>query len=247
MNILKYIIKKWREIALFLVILFLAILVYRNTSLKQELSFKTHNIEVLTDSLHSWKTKEGEWLFEKGLIITENKESLEKLTSLKNSEIKQLEKELSSKLLLISQLTGEIDLLKNNIKELEVSLEEGKDSLEYKLKFNFNDSWRTIEGYTLLQSYEKPISFNTYLTKDIINLNLKTGLTQDFHIFITSDCPYININSIDGAIIDPSKFSSTERPKRWYFGPVAGYGYNIGPNKFGIFLGFGIGYGIVRW
>ena len=57
-------------------------------------------------------------------------------------------------------------------------------------------------------------------------LPLKVGITEDYTIFVTSPNPYFKASSIEGAVIDGSKFA--KKPSRWTFSVYGGFGAQYG-------------------
>lgn len=190
--------------------------ILRSERLNRESKNWKHNYQVLQDSVRVINTKYGEVLYENNSLIIEKKE-LNDALGISKKQVKDYEKKLNASLAYISKLEAAL-AVKDTIKITEVV----KDSTgNYQLKYA--DKWLSF-GETLHVG-EKNWA-DVYDIK--MDVPLKVGLTDDYKIFVTSPNPYFNVTSIDGAVIDGSKFAP--KPKRF---------------SFGLYGGFGVGYGIV--
>ena len=135
-------------------------------------------------------------------------------------------------------------MLNDKIKELSGDIT--KDSVGYNINFSFEDKFRELAGYTYIISDSEPTSFKTFLTKDLIHLSLKTGITDDYRIFVETDNPYVKINNIEGAIVDKNLWSDKYK-KRNNFSLNISVGYGTDFAKFHPFVGIGIGYNLINF
>ena len=94
--------------------------------------------------------------------------------------------------------------------------------------------------------------FNTTLTNIYIPVDLTVDLIESgkqLKFIARSDNPFVKINDINGAVIDPTKSSvikSRFKQKKWHIGPQLGFGLTS-EMKFRPYVGIGIGYGIINF
>lgn len=223
-----------------------------NRNQKAEIAIANQNITALNDSLIISKTKNGNLIADKGVLIAE-KDNLYQLNSELAEEVKKIK--------------GDVVRLTNTVIELSnqnpIILDDtifmlGNDSILVKWqkheqfdKYNF----RTIMGETLLQridSNTNTYNSNTILTTNSIGLSLTTGLREingKLRIFVTSAYPGFSVTKLNGAEIDPKDNpiykNFVEKKKPWGIGVQVGYGFN---NK-GVspFVGVGVSYNFIRF
>jgi hypothetical protein len=210
-------------------------LVAYNQDLRKSNNNWKHNYEVLQDSVEVIQTKYGETLYENGSLIIEKKE-LEDALDISKKQIKDYEKKLNSDLAYIAKLEAQLSV-KDTIKVTEVVYE----PLSNSYTMHYNDNWLSFGEIFSLKNPEKP-TLNVFDIK--MNVPLKVGITDDYHIFVTSPNPYFNVSSIEGAVIDGSQFAP--KKQRWVFGIYMGIGGQYGLiNKqldFGPQVGAGVGF-----
>lgn len=185
------------------------------------------NWVAVNDTLEQLQLKNGDLLYEKSVYILKENE-LNKQLDISNSEIKDLKKKLNSSLAYISELEGSIHI---------DTIWHTRDSISYidsTHYFTFNDQYIYIHGY-----HRDSI---TTLTDINIPLKLNVGLTDNKQVFATTNNPYVNITSLNGAIID----GSILEPKKsrishgLTFGLGVGYGIFNKKFDFGPYIGYGL-------
>ena len=78
-------------------------------SKKKDLNVSNHNIEVLTDTITTYKMRNGELMEAKKSLILDLNE-LQKYTSIKESEVKEIQKKLDNKVAYIAKLESGISI-----------------------------------------------------------------------------------------------------------------------------------------
>ena len=197
-----------------------------------------------TDSLFIYKNKIKEVYKEKEIYVQTIKDLKNKNTLLANEVNK-----LKDNPVVVTQTELKVKLDTVYAKSDTIIIEPN-DSL-YKLKWSKEDNqYYCIKGQTDVKS-----DFSKFETQ-ITNLELSTNLTLDIieknntlQIIGKTDNPYVNIMSMDGVVLDPSKnplLKKYYKQKKWSIGPSIGVGItkdkNISP-----YIGIGLQYGIIRF
>lgn len=238
--------KYWKDMLLIILVIITTSFIMSTSCTKQKLDTAENNISALTDTLSTYKLKNGELLYEKQGYIAE-KEQLSTFIGVQESEIKELEKKLNSAVSTIAKLKQEVKV--DTLKLID-SVYIYDD--EIRNDFSFSDSWLSLSGTTIY----KDCKFSTSLNNLSMDVPLKIGTTKDNSWFVTTENPYVSFSSIEGASIEKAK------PKRFSIGIHAGaglsYGYGIsGANDgfvrsgwfFGpsIHIGFGVTYKLIEF
>jgi len=100
----------------------------------------------------------------------------------------------------------------------------------------------------------KVINYSSILSNLKISTKLYLSITDSpkdkkLHINARTDFPNLEINSVQGFVIDPQKndlIKSYFPPKRWGIGPIVGYGLSTG-FKPSVFVGLGLQYNFIRF
>lgn len=221
------------------------------------------NIAALTDSVRTYKAKNGDLVFEKNSLITSSKD-LEKLNTGLANEVKYLK---DHPVVVIKEV---IKIMHDTIR---VPIHLGgkgtwnADSTVFTQPFEWNHdtvfsigNTRKIHGSfscsadTCFHLAASPMTID----KDEFNLAIITGLTENkdkkLEIFVKSNYPNFSVSTIDGALIDPTESSVIKKffpPKRWSVGPYLGYGVYFDPLSIkagsGITIGVSVSYGLIQW
>lgn len=221
------------EALLFLCIIS-GILVYKN----EKIDDLDQNFKASQNELYQLELKNRDVITVRDLYIIKEKELLE-LLDIKNDEIKDLKKKLNSSINYIADIESQI-----NVDTITII----KDSISYLTPsivtsdFCYYDEWLHFNGSSTmnLETDKNEVIINNL----DMNIPIRTGLTDDYQIFIQSDNPYVEFSSIEGAVIDKSKLNP--KKDRWNFGIQLGIGtqYGIINNSFdvGPYLGVGVQY-----
>lgn len=200
-------------------ILFIGILVGINSFYNRKVYTLDQNLKASRDSIEVVQLRNGNLLIERDAYILKNKE-LEEVLNITKKERKDLEIKLNDKISYISKIESNI---KRDTIEIKDTVIINKDT-SIDIKFGYNDDWMSFSGGT----YYKDGKSTTSIFDININTPLKVGLTDNYTIFVESENPYLNINNIEGAVIDRSRIHP--KPKKW---------------SFSIYGGFGVGYGLI--
>lgn len=212
---MKTILSHWKE-CLILILFFICIaLTMSTTCTRQDLNKAETNLKALTDTLHTYKLKNGELMYEKQGFITE-KDELEKYIGVKENEVKEIEKQLKSALATIAKLRAEVHIDTIHTKDSVVLLPDST----FQCYFNYDDTWLSLDGVTSI--YLDPFNSHTIVNSISMEVPLKIGTTKDDRWFVTSENPYVSFTSVEGANLDKAK------PKRWSLGFQIGVGGIVG-------------------
>ena len=184
----------------------------------------TNNIEAFTDSITTYKSKNGELVASKTMIEG------------KFNDLKKINSELYEKIKAMS-IGGEPDHIvhTNNtiVNELHDTLLIVKDSVA---NFNFENSYRALSGTI----HTNKDSLNLSITKDEVYFDY-TVVLKDNKVWLSSSNPYVKYNKITGLTLP------TQKQKRWGIGPAITTGYDPANNKISMMLGVSLSYHIFKW
>lgn len=219
------------------------------------------NMSALNDSIRSYKAKNGQLIFEKAAFISENG-SLKSLNKDLADEVKNLK---DNPVVVIKTKT----VIKTDTVKVPVySSSPGTwNSGTFTKNFDWSINQRFSEGNYRELSGDFDVSVDsTYqlsvselrINKDELGISFTTGLTENtqglLEIFVKSDYPGFSPESLDGALIDPSKSKVLKKyfpPKRWALGLYAGYGVYVDPIQVrtgtGAQVGIGVQYNLIQW
>lgn len=214
-------------------VIFTCICVGMKSCSDREIEILEQNLSASRDSLVISEMKNGDLLYEKQSYILKT-EQLQEYLDINEKEIKELKKQLDSKISYISKLeakveTGPIIIYKDSVIYK-------NDSIE--TSFDYDNKWLSFNGSTTITGNKSITNINNIY----IPTPLEVGLTDDYNIFVKSKNPLLTITDIEGAIIEGSKLKP--KPKRFSHGLQlgAGVGYGLIHNKFDIvvYAGYGI-------
>ena len=192
-------------------VIVIIVLLMNTTCTNRRLDIVKNNIAAMTDTLHAYKLKNGELMYEKQGFITKVGE-LEEVIGIKEKEIKDIEKQLKSAVSTIAKLEGQMRV---DSVVMHDSIAVLPDSTA-RIFFDYTDSWLSLDGVT---NYNlKYNTSSTMLNCMQMMVPLKVGTTEDDKWFATTPNPYIQFTSIEGANISKSS------PKRWSIGVQGGLG-----------------------
>ena len=187
------------------------VLIMSTTCAHNKLDIAENNLKALNDTLHTYVLKNGELMYEKQGFIAE-KAQLEQYIGVKEQEVKEIEKKLKSALATIAKLRAEVNI--DTIHTVD-SVTVLPDST-YQCHFNYGDRWLSLNGVTSV--HLDPFNSHTIINNINMEVPLKVGTTKDNQWFVTSENPYVQFTSVEGANLEKAK------PKRWSFGIQGGLG-----------------------
>ena len=201
----------WKNILLMVSFLVIIALIMSTTCARRDLSIIETNLKAKNDTLHTYKLKNGELMYEKQGYILKIDE-LEENIGITKKEAKELEKKLKSALATIAKLEGQVRV---DTVQMHDSIYVTPDSV-YHNNFNYNDKWISLDGTSDFKF--DPFDVTTRINGITMDVPLKVGTTKDDKWFVTSENPYVSFSSVEGANIDKAK------PKRWSVGVQMGLG-----------------------
>ena len=217
-----------KDVLYILIIIGLGWLLWTNHSNinKLEDQYK-NNVKAFTDTVSYYKSKTGELVAYKTAFECDIKE-LEKLNESLHAEIKDLK--IKNDILSGMHVSG-----KGENPLVDTVFIVRKDSIYngFKHNFNFNNEWRTLEGYV---SYI-PDSLGVNITKDETYFDYTLVLDENNNIYIKSSNPYIKYNEFTGFII-PEK----PKMKKFAWTIYSNLEYNFKVNKLKPIIGTELNY-----
>ena len=218
--------------------LFLFIMTMMNRCNSEKVDVLETNIIGYRDSLKTVKLKNGELISYKQSLILTN-EALREELDLSKSEIKDLEKQLDSKIAQVNKLHAMLEM-KDTVFMKDDTVYVNSDSTSTKI-FKWSDNWTeltaNVTGTSIIKS-------NLALYDFKVKVPLEFGITEDYKVWAKSPNPYLIIEDISSATV----YGSTIYPKkkRWSCGLQAGFGagYDVISKHFtvGPYAGIGVEY-----
>ena len=182
---------------------------------KEQKSILEQNYKAARDTIEVLQMKNGNLLYEKSLYILNEKELTSQL-NIAQEDIKDLKKKLNGALSSLTDIRGTISydtivIPGDTIRIIEPNI--------YSHKFHYGDPWLNLSGETVIN--------NNLATTSIYNItvpvDLRIGTTNDKKFFVETKNPYLQINSIEGAVLE-----STTKKSHWGFGLGIGFGLQYG-------------------
>lgn len=204
--------KHWKDALLVVFSLVCIALIMSTTCANRKNNVLENNISALNDTVKTYQLKNGELMYEKQGFIAEKKE-LEQYIGVKEKEVKDIEKKLGAALATISKLEGQISV---DTLPMQDSITHIQDTTI--IHFYYSDSWLKMDGTTI---YKDPFVCTT-LNSLNMRVPVKVGTSVDNQWFVTTDNPYVQFTSIEGANLEKAK------PKRWTIGVQGGVGGFVG-------------------
>lgn len=181
-----------------------------------------NNITALTDSVHFYKSKSGDLVAEKTLLLGDmntlklaNKELADKIEDMKLHNPQQV-------------VYVETEII-NDVHDT-VWVVESLDSI-VKKDFNFDNEWRVLNGFVMLD--DKDLSLSIENDKVLVNYTLAI---KDNKVYVMSDNPYVKYNEIQGITLP-----KTRKNFSIGIGPAISYGWWPGMSKPSPFFGVSAG------
>jgi len=222
------------------------------------------NISALKDSVRTYKTRNGDLVFEKSSLLVESGD-LKKYNKDLAKELKDIKDNPIYVAKIVTKLVHDTMYLEPKVDTAGITF--NADSTVKSIPFTWGDTaiyapdnYRQLAGKYII-SVETNLNVTTKnfsITNDELGFSLTTGLTENkddlLEIFIKSPYPGFKPSKIDGALINPRESDVIKKffpPKRWSIGPYVGYGGYVDPSKgtagTGINAGVSISYGVFQW
>ena len=181
-----------------------------------------NNITALTDSVHFYKSKSGDLVAEKTLLLGDmntlklaNKELADQIEDMKLHNPQQV-------------VYVETEII-NDVHDT-VWVVESLDSI-VKKDFNFDNEWRVLNGFVMLD--DKDLSLSIENDKVLVNYTLAI---KDNKVYVMSDNPYVKYNEIQGITLPKTRKNFSVG-----IGPAISYGWWPGMSKPSPFFGVSAG------
>lgn len=217
-------IKKYKTQIILIVLLVLAILFGINQAVAKKNARKQgeNNIIALTDSVHFYKSKSGDLVAEKTLLLGD-------INTLKLAN-KELADEIEDMKLHNPQQVVYIETVVTNTVHDTAWLVDENDTLIQKA-FDFSDQWRTLTGSIKFKANN--LSLNIDNDKVFVNYTLAI---KDNKVYIKSDNPYVTYDNIQGLTLPKTKKNFSLG-----VGPTISYGWWPGMQKPSPYVGISLG------
>ena len=217
-----------KDVLYILIIIGLCWLLWINYSNMNKLEDQyKNNVEALKDTVSYYKSKTGELVATKTAFECDIKE-LEKLNESLHAEIKDLK--IKNDVLLGMHVSGKVE---NPSVDTVFIVKQDSIYKGFKHNFNFNNDWRTLEGYVAYI----PDSLGVNITKDEIYFDYTLALDEKNNIYIKSSNPYVKYNEFTGFVI-PEK----PKPKKFELAIYANLEYKFKLNKLAPIIGTELNY-----
>lgn len=209
-------------IALIIVMVCLAITSMRScTNQVNENKLLEHNIEAITSDTEYYRGKNNELIAKQQILIADMdalKVANEDLYArLRSMEIKNADQALRIEGLINNPRRDTVWQVNNDTVYID-------RAINITRQFDFSDKFRTLQGDVFLSDGNLGLNIN----KDIIRFDY-TAAFRDGQLYITSDNPYVQYNSITGVQ------TPKQKKKRWNVGIYGGFGvhYDMPSKRFG--------------
>jgi hypothetical protein len=184
-----------------------------------KLDTSEQNLKAARGHIEQVELKNGELLSSRdSYIATIN--DLEELLDITKQEVKDIQRQLDSKVAYISKIESEVRV---------EYIETVRDSIIYVNSdpniatsiFRYNNKWVDLVGRNEF-IFGEQFDYKTTIESLSMDVPLNVGLTNDYQIFVKTPNPYVSFSSIDGAVIDNSILKP--RKKRFNWGLQMGFG-----------------------
>lgn len=206
---------------------------------KHDLNVSNHNIEALTDTITTYKMRNGELMEAKKSLILDLDE-LQRYTSIKESEVKEIQRKLDKKVEYIAKLESGVTIENVQVRVDSVIV---KDTSTYQCHFSDSTQYYAVAGFTEVDT--RTDTARAVINEISVPTNLTVGLTKDdWTIFVKSDNPYMHITSIEGAKLEKRDY---QKKPRFVIsiGVNGGVQYDFIQRQFGVGVNAGIHVGYV--
>lgn len=200
-------------------IIFIAIIAAVWGIYNNKLDTSEQNLKAARGHIEQVELKNGELMSSRdSYIATIN--DLEELLDITKQEVKDIQRQLDSKVAYISKIESEVRV---------EYIETVRDSIIYvnsdpniaTSTFRYNNKWVDLVGRNEF-TFGEQFDYKTTIESLSVDVPLNVGLTNDYQIFVKTPNPYVSFSSIDGAVIDNSVLKP--RKKRFNWGLQLGFG-----------------------
>jgi hypothetical protein len=199
-------------------IIFIAIITAVWGIYNNKLDTSEQNLKAARGHIEQVELKNGELMSSRdSYIATIN--DLEELLDITKQEVKDIQRQLDSKVAYISKIESEVRV---------EYIETVRDSIIYvnsdpnvaTSTFRYNNKWVDLVGRNEF-TFGEQFDYKTTIESLSMDVPLNVGLTNDYQIFVKTPNPYVSFSSIEGAVIDNSVLKP--RNKRFNWGLQMGF------------------------
>ena len=200
-------------------IIFIAIIAAVWGIYNNKLDTSEQNLKAARGHIEQVELKNGELMSSRdSYVATIN--DLEELLDITKQEVKDIQRQLDSKVAYISKIESEVRV---------EYIETVRDSIIYvnsdpniaTSTFRYNNKWVDLVGRNEF-NFGEQFDYKTTIESLSVNVPLNVGLTNDYQIFVKTPNPYVSFSNIDGAVIDNSILKP--RKKKFNWGLQMGFG-----------------------
>ena len=224
---IKNVLKTLIYVTIGLVIGFIATTVHKNDAI----DILEQNLRAAQDTIEVYQLRNGDLLYEKAAYIL-NEKNLHEQLNITEEEIKDLKNKLGSSFSSITSIGA--DVIYDTIYVKNDSIIYNDRNLDY--RFSYADPWLALKGHTTIL---EDTTATTSLYDITVPVPLIVGVTKDNNIFVESKNPYLNITSIEGAVL-----ADRAKKSRWSLGVSLGIGAQYGLINKTLDVGPQVGIGI---
>ena len=212
------------------IITMLSVMLFRNCQdNNQQSESARNNIIALTDSIKTFKTKNGELVASKTLLEG-------KISDLELANKKLYEQTITMKIKepdIVTSIKGTID---NGPKDVVwIHDRSSRDSIEQ--TFEFINDYRELSGTI----WKKDSQLGLNINKDVVYFDYTLAI-EDNKAYVTSSNPYVKYDEITGITT-----IKTNKQKRWGIGPSISFGYDPVRNNASFSIGVSLTYSLVSF
>lgn len=195
--------------------IFLAILSGIYTFYSNKLEDSEQNLKTVTGQLKEVELKNGQLLAYRDLYIATTAE-LESIVDMNKKEIKELQKELDSKIAYISKIESQIKVeYIETVRDSIIYVQKEDSTISHAVStFRYKDNWMSLVGKNKF-TFEDNFKYSTTIESLNMNVPLTVGLTDDYQIFVKTPNPYVSFSEIKGAVIDGSILKPKKKRFNW--------------------------------
>jgi len=238
----------------------------RIEELKRQRDISDQNIITLNDSIHYFKTKNGEIQAEKAILVADKK-TLKDLNEDLFKRLKEQEGKVIDLTHAVIQLRLDSTTLRKYLVEKDKQIErllkidDHTYAAPWSLTYRYDSTnFDIFKGRTYIGVVNKdPLELahvDTEMTQRLTQIDLEFGtkvVKGLFNVYIKSAYPGFTVAQLDGVFIDPNTNDDIKgliRERHWFqgfgIGPQITMGFNVTTGKYGLVLGAGLHYTIYK-
>lgn len=191
-----------------------------------------NNIEAYKTEMKVVKTKNGDLMASRQSLILSESEMRKELDISKN-ELKELKKTLGDNIAYITKLKSNISVDTIHMKGDTVYVRDNHTVKD----FIFEDEWMNISA----EVHDVSANSEMCIRNITMNVPLEYGMTDSHRVFVKTQNPYVQFTDMNSVVVNGSTVK--EKPKRFHHGITIGVGVHYGILNKKIDVGPGVMYG----